>query len=220
MQKGSDELGKAMNESIIKPELIEIVQEVGEITLDSFLNDGLLKEIPILGTLIKFRKIGVGIRDIMFAKKLFVFLHSISDTTAEQREKFVTELESNSSKLQKVGETIVFYLDQYDHVEKAEILGKLATARMQQRIDYSTFERLAAIVNRAYMPDLRDLVRIHRNEQVDDDILDNLASVGLMTSGLPLSAISQIVTTSEDEATSLERKINKLGVLLIEIGLT
>jgi hypothetical protein len=59
---------------------IDLGIEYSELTLDDFLADGILKEIPIIKTIYSVGKLGLGIKERFFVKKILVFLkelHSI-----------------------------------------------------------------------------------------------------------------------------------------------
>lgn len=143
---------------------------------------------------------------------MYAFLREISDIPSEDRQRFIADLEKNRAKLQKAGETIVQYLDLFDRIEKSEILGRLVKARVNGAIDYRTFERLSSMVVRVYLPDLEDLVRFYNKEKIESEIIDSLASVGLITAPTGGHVWSEIFVS---EGFS----INKYGKLLVELAL-
>ena len=64
---------------------LEFVQEIGEIMLDTVLNDGVLKDLPILGAIVGVGKCIKNVYDIRFAEKLIAFLIPIKDEPSEKR---------------------------------------------------------------------------------------------------------------------------------------
>ncbi|PKM51754.1 MAG: hypothetical protein CVV02_05685 [Firmicutes bacterium HGW-Firmicutes-7] len=61
----------------LKCELIDplktVSQDVIELSIDSLLEDGLLKDVPIVNTILAVAKFGNGIRERFFLKKSFCF---------------------------------------------------------------------------------------------------------------------------------------------------
>src|SRR5262245_2743357 len=83
---------------------IDVAADVAEIALDSFLSESVLREIPILGTLVGLSRAGIGIRDRLFARKIAQFLKEIGEVPSETREAFVTRLDQDPGFRRKVGE--------------------------------------------------------------------------------------------------------------------
>ena len=57
----------------MKDEIMSLLTDFGELTLDSFLQDGMIKELPIVGSAFSMVKIGADIRDRIFVEKLKCF---------------------------------------------------------------------------------------------------------------------------------------------------
>ncbi|MEQ8551927.1 MAG: hypothetical protein RIC06_00400 [Cyclobacteriaceae bacterium] len=65
MQNEKD-LSNALGKTLRQDNLTNLGVGIGEVLTDSFLDDGTLKEIPILGTLIGIAKTGLSLRDCIF----------------------------------------------------------------------------------------------------------------------------------------------------------
>jgi len=59
--------------------LTKISENALELGIDSILEQGLLREIPVVSTLTGLIRIGVGVRDYLFLKKLLAFLQQLAD---------------------------------------------------------------------------------------------------------------------------------------------
>ena len=55
----------------MKDEIMSLLTDFGEFTLDSFLKDGAIKELPIVGSAFSMVKIGADIRDRIFVENLW-----------------------------------------------------------------------------------------------------------------------------------------------------
>ena len=102
------------------------------------------------------------------------------DIPEEEKKKFLKKLDANPKFRRKVGETLVLLLDRLDDMEKPELVGKLFKAYMLGRIEFPAFQRLAAAVERAYLPDLFELKGYYDGQSSDDAIAQRLASHGLL----------------------------------------
>ena len=52
--------------------------DIGEVTLDSFMQDGIIKDLPIVGSFFSAIKISGDIRDRIFVEKLKSFIENIN----------------------------------------------------------------------------------------------------------------------------------------------
>ena len=80
----------------MKDEIMSLLTDYGELTLDMFLRDGIIKELPIVGSTFSMIKISADIRDRIFLEKLKSFIENIEKNTKWQ-EKF-SDIEECSTK--------------------------------------------------------------------------------------------------------------------------
>lgn len=104
---------------------LDFLGELGEIMIDTALNDGVLKEIPILGTIVGVSKCIKNVYDIRFAKKLVAFLIPIRDVAPEQRAAAIKKWEQDKNYRGKVGDTLLGMIERCDDTVKAAWLSKL-----------------------------------------------------------------------------------------------
>ena len=64
---------------------LSMITDVGEAIMDSALDDGILKDIPILGSIVGAGKCIKNIGDVLFTNKLIAFLTGLKDADAEER---------------------------------------------------------------------------------------------------------------------------------------
>ena len=157
-------------ESIIKSDdLATLAQEYGEIAVDGFLEDGALKDIPLLGTAIKVASFGNSISKKLFLKKVYIFLFHLQDVPAEKRAKLVEKINKSSRFQSKIGETVFEILDRIESEGKPKVIGKLFAAVLNQDLDYLDFLRLSHIVQNQFYFDLVEL-----KNHTDDDLVKGL----------------------------------------------
>lgn len=135
-------------EVILKDDgLHEISKELIEIGIDSFLEEGILKDIPIAGTVHSLLKASRTITDKLFAKKIIFFLNSLDEVSAKDREEMINEINQSEDYKIQVGKKILFILDRADDHEKAAWVGTLFNAFLHREISYKEFLLSSKIIN-------------------------------------------------------------------------
>lgn len=104
---------------------LEFVGDLGEILMDAALEDGVLKDVPILRTIVGVGKCFKNVSDIRFAKKLVAFLIPIKDVAPEDRAKAIKKWEQDKNYRGKVGDTLLGMIERCDDTVKAVWLSKL-----------------------------------------------------------------------------------------------
>jgi len=132
----------------------DILKDASEIAIDSVLSEGLLKEIPIVGTLVNIYKITKGVKEIVEIKKLAKFLSNLNDVSESERKEFDEKLEhDDASKTEFYGRLLIL-IQNLDELQKAEIVSNFFKLYIYNIITQSDFFRFANIVNIGYLGDL------------------------------------------------------------------
>ena len=96
----------------------DLALEAAEYALDSVLEDGVLKEIPVVGTVAKLYSTAIGVQGYIFAKKIRKFISQLSTISLEDRINFVARLEGDPKHREKTIDTLLSFLDKLDDMEK------------------------------------------------------------------------------------------------------
>lgn len=96
----------------------DLISDVNEVILDSFLEDGLVKDIPIFGLFFKGKNFVSTIQDKLFYKKMFTFLKELENTSSEDRKKETEKIDKNPNYRTKVGEKLLFIINENNDCEK------------------------------------------------------------------------------------------------------
>jgi hypothetical protein len=73
IEKSKESLSDFM-EVLNNTKALETMKEFSEVGIDSLFQDGALKDIPILSTVISLVKLPIAVRELIYAKKSFVSL--------------------------------------------------------------------------------------------------------------------------------------------------
>jgi len=165
-------------ESIKSEQLKNISYDIGEIIIYSTLEDGFLKNIPIIGTLININKGRLSIQDRIFSKKILSFLLKLRDISESDRIKAINKIESSKQEKVKVGEKILFLINKTDDHIKAEMIGILFSDFIKEILGYEEFKRCSEIINKTYLEDLLWFI------ESDVEILSMEEASDVISSGL------------------------------------
>jgi hypothetical protein len=225
------DLSHDFKESILSQEVTDLAKDYSEIALDSILTDGIIKDIPIIGSIANLFKLGQSIRDRHLIKKIIKFLNRLSDIPVEEKEKFIKRL-NDEDKNGELFEKILIVLDRLDETIKAEMVGNLFRMYVMGVISKHLFLRGSSIVDRGVISDLVKLCLSHSrvyygdtasdemNQLVDREVglhqfEQNLLSLGLMEQNID-QVPSKILAANGMDGTepAITMKINSIGETL------
>jgi hypothetical protein len=167
IDKSNHPLDKSLVDTLRVEDLNDLLKDISEIAIDSVLDDGLLKEIPLVSAVVALSKTSIAIRDRIFIKKILRFLNEISEISMNERNKFASQLESNPSLREKVGDAIIIFTERYDDLEKPELLAKVFKGYIKEKIDLDTFLRLSSSIDKTTISDLKTIFGYLSGEELD-----------------------------------------------------
>ena len=174
--------------TVASAKLADVVFDAAEVALDENLADGVLKELPIIGTVVKLVHAGQSVSEALFVRKLLRFLTELQSVPTEERRKLLEEYPDSSDKQNALGENLLLALERLDDVEKPKILARFFAAYIKSEIDYMTFTRLARSLERfnlALLPNLRWFyTREEPQVPTPEEVIHELSLAGLVTVSL------------------------------------
>jgi hypothetical protein len=208
-------LGDSLLESVAQAGAIDIASDVSEMALDSLLEEGLLKDVPVFGWMAKLYAVTRTVRDRIFLKKVASFLFGTKSASQGAKDEFRARIEGDPEFRREVGENLVLLLERHDHFEKSKLLGKVFAAQISGDIDYDTFLRIATAIDRAPIADLRRLPDYKKRLDSYDgksgesfvNALSGDTCQSLYTSGLVSSGSAFEVTYHSNEIMALLVKL-------------
>lgn len=174
----------------ITNESLSICADIGEMALDSFIEDGIWKDIPFLSTAVSLYKIGNSIKGRHDLKKLAIFLEKINigcadnDKLQKRRKKF----EENSKFRNQELEYCMVLIDRYISFDKAKMLAELYISYLDDIISWEEFAEFSEMVDRLLPSDFWWLFEfmchggIHKKDFPNTDLSPvlRLQSLGLV----------------------------------------
>jgi hypothetical protein len=168
----------SLEETLKDSNIQNISVGLAEVVLDTLIDDGIAKDIPIIGTVVGLGKAVLGIKERLFLKKIIYFLSELSSIPANKRKQMIDKINSSAKFRVCVGEKLLFIIDRCEDHEKAQFIARMFAAFICQKISYEDFLRSASIIDRIMLKDLIWFVA-----QKDDwfvyEELDDLINTGL-----------------------------------------
>jgi hypothetical protein len=163
-----------INESLIKTVgnngAIDIISDIGEISLDNIIGNENINQIPIIGTLRSIYKIANSISDYLFVKKLLKFLQELGEVSEEQKLELNIKIQSDFQYNKKIGEKLLEIIDKVDDTDKTRIIALLFRAFIEGKIDLQKFFKFSQLTNKAFLPDIiafsrQDLTKVYTAQE-------------------------------------------------------
>ena len=159
----------------------DLISDVNEVILDSFLKDGIIKDIPIIGVISKTINLGNSIQERLYTKKLLTFLKQLEEIDDEDRIAEINKIDNNEKYKTKVGEKLLYIIDNADDCEKAEYIGILFKFFLRQKLCYDDFIRCVNCINKINLVDLNVLIDNSFSESFINRNIENYLNTELIT---------------------------------------
>lgn len=211
----------AFEMSLFDSSLRDASFDVLEVGLDSLLEDGLLKDLPIVGLLVGISKTAQNIYDRNLLKQTLIFIKEFNAKTIPR-----DKLESHRNKLlddpksaeKELGRVIVLLNANVD-VEKSSLMGRFYKAYVLEQITWECFCELSDVVNRMFISDLGLLYRINDGSIKDtmscaEYRADRLISLGLVRASIG----SAVIGLYEESRVKRYLTISELGETFCDLS--
>lgn len=180
----------------IKDNVVRILADVGEVGLDSLLEDEIIKGIPILSTVCSIYSIGKTIRERHNIAKLYTFMETINNgiVDEEQRRRYIDNFKTNAQKRHQELTYVMIILDRYIALDKSRFLAKIYTTYLEGKISWQDVCKYAEVVDRFLPGDYEMLVSsdAYKTEKdVGTDALQRLIALGLVIEEIRKSNVIQ-----------------------------
>jgi hypothetical protein len=172
-------VSQSLEETLVNSDLTNIGIELAEIPLDKLLDEGLLKDIPIISTIIGIGKTAQSIKNLLFLKKIIYFMSEVGNIPQKEREDVINEIDKSRKFSVRVGEKLLYIIDKSEDHKSAQIVAKLFSAFLKRKITYSQFLKSSMIVNNVFIDDLKRFVNSSRDFHYRIEDVSDLVGSGL-----------------------------------------
>lgn len=139
---------------------LSVVGDIGEVMIDAALDDGIFKDIPIIGAIVGAGKCIKNVSDVLFTKKLIAFLFELRDTNVHERREAIAQWESDEKYRIRVGEVLLNMINRCDDAQKAKWLSKLFHELVLKRNETELFMRAEKVLSSLSVMDIINFLAI------------------------------------------------------------
>ena len=164
--------------SDLKSELTDLASDLGEVGLDALLNEGLAKELPIIGSVVGIARVAQSVRDRIFLRDVVRFIREAEKSPRCEREAFLAKVNSDPKGKRRLQDSVDRFISQTDDESKVDIFAQLFRAVISGVIEQEIFIRLGLAIRQVYAPDLLVLASSQTGSS-DDNAFLNSALAGL-----------------------------------------
>lgn len=157
----------------------DLIHDAAEFSLDHVVDNQVVKDLPIIGSVAKLYAMAKGVHGYVFSKKINRFLTELDKASDAEKKEFQRAMESGEIDKVRVAEVVMTFLDKMDDLEKAPLLAKAFSGYILGDYDFVTFQRLSTAIDRCIATDLCYLKRLESPYALEGYIGDMLASAGL-----------------------------------------
>ena len=187
----------------------EIISDYIEIGIDSFINDGILKDFPIVNTIVSVLKVGKNIHDRNLLKQTLTFIDEFNknNISKERFNSYKNQIENDSKKCEEELGRVLLLLNNFIDKEKSIMLSKLYKVYVKQEITWNEFCEYSEIINRLFIQDLSFLKEIYlgrvndttdRNDIYRVERLNSLGIIGMSFKSSKISTINGVMSNRQD----------------------
>ena len=167
-------------------EALSLLTNLGEFTLNSFISDGIIKDLPIIGPTFDIIKISKNINDMIFISKLKLFIENV-DKNEKWKEKF-----SNKSECEKISKKILYIINSSDDEDKLKLIGFSFNMFVNGKINKDDYFFIVNMINQSFYPYLKLLLKIDINQFTNNGEIFNMYAINHL---LSIGALDQYTHT-------------------------
>ncbi|MDR0501943.1 MAG: hypothetical protein LBH16_01345 [Treponema sp.] len=159
-------------------EALSLLTDLGEFALDSFIGNGIIKDVPIIGPTFDIIKISKNINDMVFIGKLKVFMENV-DKNEKWKDKF-----SDESECEKISKKILYIINSSDDEDKLKLIGFSFNLFVNGEINKDDYFFIVNIFNQSFFPYLKLLMEIDFEQFTNNGEIFNMYAIAhLLTIG-------------------------------------
>ncbi|MDF9619146.1 hypothetical protein P5705_15975 [Pseudomonas entomophila] len=184
MSKKDTARGSTIVDTIRSDSLKSIGKDYAEIGLDSALESGILRDIPVVNTVVGLFSFAGTIRDSLLTSKIIRFINQLSELSTKERIAMTDKLNDDDKFAGKAGSVIIEILDRMESAKKPEIAAKAFGAFAKDEISFEELRRILFALERLPSFDFDKLApfskaTIQESVKMDESLLLTFVNAGL-----------------------------------------
>lgn len=186
--KGDDSMKivSDFKKTLICKDKYDLAQDILEISIDNIFENEIVKQIPVIKSLLTFGNVCNSIKQRSNAKKFCKFLNELNSGSLSSDKLIwhINKLNNKPEHLNEELERIVMIIDSQTNFKKTQILGQLYKAYILNAFNQDYFFELTDVLDRLFLSDLKDLSNIYRLTNLEFNNFDKVSLGRLNAIGL------------------------------------
>lgn len=215
-----DKIVPAFELSLFDPILSDACADVLETGIDSALDNGLLKSVPIVSVLVGVGKTAQNIHDRNLLRHTLRFINAFNNGSVnpEKLRKYRQKINEMPSRAEEDLGRVIILLNNNIDIKKSDVLGKLFRAYINEDLTWDQFCELSDVMNRIFISDIDLLLRIGSGEVNNTENCVSYQAERLNSLGLVDMVIQSLTFSTAGNNTAKAVAISELGQRLIKFG--
>ncbi len=199
--------------------------DFAEIGIDSFLDESLFQDLPLVKAVYGIAKTGLAVREKYLLKKTLVFINQLNSNgvSNENYQEYKEKLKSNDKFILKELENALIIIDRYVDIKKSIILANLYFNYIDKKMDWEQFQELSIIIDNIFLADLNELEDIYSKQAITMNEIKNKISFRRLKVQNLVEDIDSILRMSNGRTgvfyNEKDYRITELGNMLFKYGL-
>ena len=163
---------------------IDIIGDYIEIGIDSFIEEGILEEIPFVKSIVGVLKIGKNVHDRNLLRQTLTFIKEFNsgNISKDKLVAYKSTIENNPKKCEAELGRILLLLNNFIDIKKSIMLSRIFKAYINEKINWNTFGDYAEVINRIFMEDVELLLKIYNDEKIELNGINIKYKIGRLNS--------------------------------------
>lgn len=171
--------------SVLKSDsVVGVGKEYLEVGIDTLMESGALKDIPLVNTVAGIIGAAGSVRDQLLANKLIRFISQLSDIPQKERIAMVEKLNEDDKFAGRAGAALIEILDRMESEKKPEFAANFFSAYARNEISFEELRRILVALERLPSFDIEKLesfskAAIEESIKMDESLLLAFVNAGL-----------------------------------------
>lgn len=176
--------GEGITSVLRSDSVIAVGKEYLELGVDAVLDSEVLKDVPLVNTVVGIFNVAGTFRDHNLAAKLIRFLNQLSDVKQQDRVEMVERLNEDGKFSGRVGSALIEILDRMESEKKPELAARCFAAYAKKEISFEELRRILLALERVPSFDIEQLAAFSKAMPVDLAQMDEAMLLAYVNAGL------------------------------------
>ena len=176
--------GEGITSVLRSDSVIGVGKEYLELGVDAVLDSEVLKDVPLVNTVVGIFNVAGTFRDHILAAKLIRFLNQLSDVKQQDRVEMVKRLNEDGKFSGRIGSALIEILDRMESEKKPELAARCFAAYAKKEISFEELRRILLALERVPSFDIEQLAAFSKAMPVDLAQMDEAMLLAYVNAGL------------------------------------